>query len=583
MKYELLAQTFERLAKTSSRLEKTAILASFLRDNLDKNDLDATLLLLQGRVFPEWDERTSGVAGKLVLKALTRATGYEQRVVEQHLKQLGDVGDVAEHLMKKKRQQTLFSSPLTLDDVFATLQKLATLEGARSQDIKLAELARLLTSASPLEAKFIVRAVLEDLRVGIAEGTIRDAIALAFFTESFSYNKEKNSLEYVMKSSLLLDDVKKKIKRALDFTADFSVVLRHILLGKSLDEFKLVLGTPFRVMLARKEKTLDMAFQRTGLPVRVEYKYDGFRMQIHKNGNIIHLFTRRLEDVTTQFPDVVDSIKEFVLPKQCILDAEAVGFDPHTGKYRPFQHISKRIKRKNAIAELAKELPVELNVFDVLLFEGTTQITKPLQERLHVLDAILKKDVSRRIVRAKGTIVNDAVAAQEFYEESLAAGNEGMMLKDLKAPYQPGGRVSAWIKMKPIMDELDLVVVAAEWGSGKRSDWMTSFTLACRSAQGVFLEVGKVGTGLKELDDGEHVTFAQLTNLLKPLILTSKGKEVTLRPNIVLTLAYEEIQKSPSYTSGYALRFPRVLALRTDRSIDDIATIDDMQDLFESQ
>ncbi len=583
MKYDVLAKTFERLSQTNSRLEKTVILAEFLRDKLEEKYAEAAILLLQGKVFPEWDDRTSGVAGKLVLRAIARATGHDQSAVEKGLKTTGDIGEVAENLTKTKRQQTLFSAPLTLQDVFDTLQKLATLEGNKSQDIKMAELSRLLTSASPSEAKFIVRAVIEDLRVGIAEGTIRDAMALAFFTTSFSYNKEKNTLEHEMKSSQSLDEMKDAIKRALDLTADFSVVLAHIRAGKPLSDFKLTLGKPCRVMLARKEKTFDEAFARTNFPVRLEYKYDGFRLQIHKNDTKITLFTRRLEDVTHRFPDIVSSVQELILPKQCILDAEAVGYDPKTGKYQPFQHISKRIRRKYDIEGLAKELPVELNIFDVLMLEGVIHIEKPLTERLELLKTLVTHDVVRKLVLVKGIVIDSEDGSQEFYDESLATGNEGIMIKDLSAPYQPGGRVSAWIKMKPIMDELDLVVVEAEWGSGKRSEWMTSFTLACRNDSGKFLQIGKVGTGLKEIDDGEHVTFSQVTELLKPLTIKTEGKIATCKPEVVLSIAYEEIQKSPSYTSGYALRFPRVLALRSDRSTDDIASSDDVQDLYESQ
>lgn len=583
MQYEVLARTFEQLSSTNSRLEKTAILAEFLRDKLDESHAEAALLLLQGRVFPEWDERRSGVAGKLMLRALARASGHDLVTVERELKKTGDVGKVAQNLTTTKRQQTLFSQSLTLQDVFATLQKLATLEGAKSQDYKLAELARLLSSASPLEAKFIVRAVVEDIRIGIAEGTIRDAIALAFFTTSFSYDKKKNDLTYEMKSAQSLDAVKDAIKRALDLTADFSVVLHHIKAGKPLTQFQLTLGKPCRVMLARKEKTLDEAVARTGMPVRVEYKYDGFRLQVHKDGAQIMLFTRRLENVTKQFPDVVADVRDILLPKRCIVDAEAVGYDPATGKYRPFQHISKRIRRKYDIEGLAKELPVELTIFDVLLLEDKVCIEQPLSKRLELLSSLLRKEAPRKVVLAQGVTLTKLEDVQPFYDASLSAGNEGIMIKDLQAPYQPGGRVSAWIKMKPTMDELDLVVVEAEWGSGKRSRWMTSFTLACRNDAGVLLRVGKVGTGLKELDDGEHVTFAQLTSLLEPLTITTKGKLAKVRPEVVLSVAYEEIQKSPSYTSGYALRFPRVLALRSDRSIDDIASIDEVQDLYESQ
>jgi len=334
--------------------------------------------------------------------------------------------------------------------------------------------------------------------------------------------------------------------------------------------------------LARKEKTFSEAFERTGMPVRLEYKYDGFRLQIHKQGNKIKLFTRRLEEVSSQFPDVVEAVKKHVKAINCILDSEAVGYDPKTGKYQPFQHISKRIKRKYSINELAKELPVEINIFDILYLEGNELLDKSLTERIDNLKKVVTEK-EKQIVLAKGILIKTEEEAEKFYQESLDAGNEGVMIKDLSAPYQPGGRVSAWIKMKPIMEELDLVIVGAEWGNGKRSSWLTSFTLACRNDSGDFYELGKVGTGLKEEESEDAVSFPQLTKLLEPLIISKKDKEVRVQPKIVVMVAYEEIQKSPTYNSGYALRFPRVLRLRPDRMPEDIASYDDILDLYESQ
>lgn len=582
MEYIVLAEVFEQLSRTNSRLEKTAILAAFMKD-LPEDSIDASILLLQGRVFPEWDSRTVGMAGKLVLKAISRATGYSEVDVHNKFKEKGDLGDTALTLVAKKRQQTLFSAPLTLDGVFSTLQKLASLEGIGSQDVRLAELSKLLTSAKPIEAKFIVRTVVEDLRVGIAGGTMRDGMAFAFFTEGVLYDSKTNSITHTMKPGYHIEDVKEELKRALDLTADFSTVLKHVLSGKALKDIQLRVGTPCKVMLARKERTFSDAFARTGFPVRLEYKYDGFRLQIHKNGNVVKLFTRRLEDVSAQFPDIVAAVKKHVGVMRCILDGEAVGYDPQTGKYQPFQHISKRIKRKYQVNELVKELPVELTVFDILMMGDDILLDKKLPERLKALNIALRDPKERSLVIAKGLEIDTEAEAEAFYQESLDAGNEGVMIKDLEGIYQPGGRVSTWIKMKPIMDELDLVIVGAEWGSGKRSKWMTSFTLACIGDSGELFEVGKVGTGMKEEESEEAVSFPQLTKLLEPLVVAQKGKEVRVTPQVVVMVAYEEIQKSPTYSSGYALRFPRVLALRPDRAVDDIAAFDDILDLYEGQ
>lgn len=584
MKYKQLANVFEDLSETNSRLKKTEILANFLKEIPD-NFIDETVLLLEGRVFPEWDSRTVGVAAKLVLKVIAKASGYDESEVDKSFQKHGDLGLVAQELFGKKKQKTLFSKSLTLKHVFVTLQKIASLEGIGSQDRKLADISKLLTSADAVEAKFIIRTVLEDLRVGIAQGTLRDSLFYAFFTENFSYDSESKKMIVEVKSGFDQKIVIDKIKRALDLTADFSVVMKHIKSGKSLDEINLIVGTPARCMLARKEQNFSDAFARTGFPARLEYKYDGFRLQIHKKGDSINLFTRRLEDVTKQFPDVVKSLKEHLKCEDCILDAEAVGYDPSTGKYQPFQHISKRIRRKYDIEKLAKELPVELAVFDIVSLEKEVLLDFPFISRLEKLRSLIEEDVSGHLVLAKGIEVNSEEEAQIFYKESLDEGNEGLMIKNLKAAYEPGARVSAWIKMKPTMTDLDLVIVAAEWGAGKRSAWMTSFTLACRNDDGELLTIGKVGTGMKELDseDSDAVSFSQLTELLEPLVQSRKGQEVIVKADVVISIAYEEIQKSSNYNSGFALRFPRVMALRPDRDVEDIASLDYVEELYYDQ
>lgn len=581
MLYKELAQFYESLDSTNSRLEKTVLLAKFLT-KINELNLEPILLLIQGRVYPEWESKKIGVAGKLVAKAIANSMGHSESEVIKQFKKTGDLGQVAFNLCKNKKQQTLFSKQLTIKEVFTTLQKLAEHEGIGSQDVKLSNIHKLLGSASQLEAKFITRTILEDLRIGIALGTIRDAIAYAFYTKNLEYDKEKNSIIFEMKDNLNIEQQKELIKRALDLTADLAIVINHIKEGKNLNEISLEVSTPCKAMLARKERTFQDAFKRTNLPCRVEYKYDGFRLQVHKNNNEVHLFTRSLENVTKQFPDVVLAIQKQVTAKKCILDGELVGFDKKTHKYLPFQKISQRIRRKYEIEKMSEDFPVELNVFDIMFLETKVLIDEPFEKRLKELEKIIKQE-ERKIVLAKGKIISTENEAQKFYEESLKAGNEGIMLKDLQGLYEPGGRVTAWIKFKPVMQELDLVIVGAEWGEGKRSNWLTSFTLACQNEDGEFLEIGKVGTGFKELANEDGVTFEELTKLLEPLIISEKQKEVKTKPEIVIEIQYEEIQKSTSYSSGFALRFPRVTRLRPDRNVEDITFLEDIQDLYYSQ
>lgn len=578
MRYELIAQLFDKLSQTSSRLKKTTHLAQFLQQ-ITSEDIDSAVLLVQGRVFAEWDEHKLGVAGKLVFKALEQASGRSSDFVQKKFTQTGDIGETAYQLIASKQQQTLFSMPLTLNSVFEKLQKIALQQGSGSQDAKLALLNNLLTSATPLEAKFIVRTVIQDLRIGIASSTLRDAIYYAFYTESFSYNMDKNSIDWIANNQR--EQLLASIQRAYDFTADFTMVIKHVMAGDNLKDIQLQVGKPCKAMLARKEKSFQEAFTRTGFPVIIEYKYDGFRLQIHKNGSKVKLFTRRLDEVTTQFPDIVKAVREQVSASTCILDAEAVGYDPQTKQLRPFQHISRRIKRKHNISTLAKELPVTVTVFDILASSGTSHLELPLHKRLEKLSSIFTP-IPYVIEHTHSITTSSQQEAMEFYDQALHNGQEGVMIKNFNAVYQPGGRVSAWIKMKPTMDELDLVIVGAERGNGKRSAWMTSFTLACKGSDGEYYEIGKVGTGMKE-ELGIDVSFPQLTSLLEPLIIAQKHKEVRVQPEVIVEVAYEEIQKSPSYSSGYALRFPRVLRLREDRSAEDIATIDDIREMYGEQ
>jgi DNA ligase-1 len=335
-------------------------------------------------------------------------------------------------------------------------------------------------------------------------------------------------------------------------------------------------------MLYQKVKDMTEAFDRVGKPAAVEYKYDGFRVQVHKEKGKITVFTRRLDDVTSQFPEVVEYVKEHVKGDSFILDAECVGFDPKSKKYLPFQSMSQRIKRKYDIKTVAEKFPVEVNVFDILSCDGDSLLKTPFRERRQLIEKMVEA-VPYRIIPAKQLVTDDPSAAQKFYQEALDSGNEGVMFKNLDGIYKPGSRVGYGVKVKPVMESLDLVIVAAEWGEGKRSGWLTSLTLACYDPDtGAFREIGKVGTGMKEKAE-LGVSFEEITNLLKPNILTEKGRQVTIKPSLVVEVNFEEIQKSPTYGSGYALRFPRVIRIRDDRVPEECSDISLVEDLYSTQ
>ncbi|MHA2023661.1 MAG: ATP-dependent DNA ligase [Candidatus Thorarchaeota archaeon] len=583
MQYKKLVKLYSEVEATSKRLEKTYLVSQFLKKT-DLDDLPKITLLLQGRIFPSYDERKIGVATKVVVKSLNKSLGISADDIEREWKHTGDLGLTAENLAKKKKQATLFSKELTTAKVFANLQKLPEAGGLGAVDRKIGLIAELLTSASGEEARYVIRSVLEDLRVGIGEGVLRDAIVWAFFDSSINVNYDAEKKAIDPENRELYTAYVEAVQSAYNVLNDFGEVASIAKTSglKGLKDVKMAIGKPLKVMLYQKVGSIGEAFERVGTPAIVEYKYDGFRMQVHKTNGKIKIFTRRLDEVTSQFPEVVKYAEQFIKGDNYIVDGEAVGFDVSSKKYLAFQSISQRIKRKYDIEKLSKEFPVELNIFDIMNHEGDSVLGLPLTERREILEKIVTP-MPYKLVLSKKIVTKSEEEAQEFYQASLAAGNEGVMFKNLGGIYKPGSRVGYGVKVKPVMESLDLVIVAAEWGEGKRSGWFTSFTLACYDPDtGIFMEIGKVGTGIKEKVE-LGVSFEQLTSLLKPNVIKEMGREVVVQPMVVVEINFEEIQKSPTYGSGYALRFPRVLRIREDRSPEECSDIFLVEDLYSNQ
>ena len=563
MEYSKLCEIYEELEKNPSRLEKIRILKDFF-GKIKKEKNKDIIYLLQGKVFPSYDKTEMGMSSQLIKKSLSKSTGASENEITKLWKEKGDLGEVAFLLVSKKSQTTLSKSKLTAEKVLENLRKISTFEGEGTVDKKISLVAELLSSATPLEAKYIIRTILKDLRVGIGEGTLRDAIIEATLGERTKENE-------------------KLIQEAIDKTSDLAFVFEKACKGKKeLGKIELIPGRPVKVMLFQKEKTIEEGFERVGKPALIEYKYDGFRMLINKykeGGNEkIKIFTRRLEDVTNQFPEVKEYVKKYVKGKSFILDSEAVGYNPKTKAYMPFQNISQRIKRKYDINKLAKELPVEVNVFDILYYNGRSLLKEPLKKRRKIIEKIIKNQ-PYKIRVSEGIITSDEKEAEKFYNKALMDGQEGVMMKNLDAEYKPGSRVGYGIKIKPEENEFDLVITGAEYGTGKRAGWLTSFDVACIH-KGKLLDVGKVSTGLKEKSE-EGLSYEEMTKKLKPLIIKTEGKHVKVKPEIVVTVTYQNIQKSPKYSSGFALRFPRFTRLRPDRNKEDIATLSEIKKEYE--
>ncbi len=575
MNYKKLAELYEETSSTTKRLEKIKILSKFL-EYLHASDRDVMYLLL-GNIYPEYDERRIGISNQLTIKAISKATGVEVKKVVKEWRTIGDLGIVAEKLTKTKKQSTLYSHILSTKKVIENLRKLPALEGKGTVNKKLSLITELLTSASPLESKYLVRTLIGDLRIGIQDNTVRDAIASAFF-------KDKK-------------EASEKIQLAIDKSNDLAEVFDIAKSGKlkDLEKIHLEIGKPIKAMLPKKVLSIEEGFKAIGKPAAIEYKYDGFRLLIHKKNNKVTLFTRSLENVTKQFPEVVEYILNYIKGNSFILDSEAVGFDKKTKEYKPFQEISQRIRRKYSIEKLREKLPVELNIFDILYYNGKTQLEKPFEKRTKLIKEIVKNH-PYKIIYSKQIITDDEKKAEEFYKQALKDNQEGVMMKNLKAPYKPGRRVGNMVKMKPEVKDLDLVITGAEYGTGKRSGWLSSFILSCKNnrtspsrmggrenSKDNFLEIGKVGTGIKEKSESSGISFEELTEKIKPLIIAEHGKTVKIKPEIIVAVTYQEIQKSPNYKSGFALRFPRFTALRPDKHISEITTLKEIKKDFNNQ
>lgn len=559
MQYSILAETYGRLEKTSGKLEKTRIIAELLKKT-SAEELEQVVLLLNGSVFPAWSAQEIGVANRLMIRAIAKACGISEDAILKKFKQTGDLGLAVEASCGDKRQKTFASKKLTIEKVFTNIQKMAAVSGKGSQEQKINLIAELLASAKSSEAKYAVRTILGELRIGVAEGLIRDAIAQAFSVDADT------------------------VENAWFLNPDYGeIAIIAKTKGESgLKKVNIVLGMPMMVQLAEKSPSLKEALESFENP-SLEYKYDGMRTIIQKKDGNVWVFTRNLEDVTRQFPDIVELCKKGILAKECVIEGETIGMD--RGKPLPFQHLSQRIQRKYDIEEMVKKIPIQINLFDATYLDGEMLLMKPLKDRRKILEKIVRPTPGK-FQMSEQLVTRDLKEAEKFYKKALADGNEGVIVKNLDALYQAGRRVAGgWLKVKPTMENLDLVIIGADYGTGKRAGWFGSFVLGCRNEEGKFLECGMLGTGVKEKKTEEtDVTLKEFTKMLRPLIEKEEGNRVWFKPKVVIEVAYEEIQKSPSYSSGYALRFPRFIRLRTmEKPAEQADTIERIAHLYEMQ
>lgn len=549
MLFKDLAEFCEKLEKISSTLELTARIAEFLRKIEDDNDLYNAVLFILGKVYPPWDEREIGVGVGLIYEALEKVSSVRKAKIEEMVREAGDLGLVAEELIKKKKMATLAFEELTIRKVRETFDEMSSLVGEGSRKKKIMLLTGLYGLSSPLEARYLTRLILSEMRLGVGEGVMRDAIAKAFNSQP----------EVVERAYMITSDLGK-----------VAVVAKNE--GeKGLKSMKIHLHIPVRMMLAQVAESAESAINEMK-KAAVEWKFDGSRVQVHWDGKKVTLYSRRLENVTNALPEMVEEIKNYIKPN-VILDGEIIAVKD--GRPMPFQHVLRRFRRKHDVGKMVEKIPLEVHFFDILYNEGEV-IDLPLSERRKILELAVKE--SEKIKIAKQTVTDDVEQVKQIYADAIDAGHEGVMIKNPSSPYVPGKRGKHWLKLKAIMETLDLVVVGGEWGEGKRSHWISSYELACLdTTTGKLLKVGKVATGFTEED------LDELTEMFKPLITSQQGKIVEFIPKYVFEVAYQEIQKSPKYESGYALRFPRFIRLRDDKDVDEADTIERVEKLYKMQ
>jgi len=580
LKYSLIADAYEKIEATTKRLEMTDYLVELLK-NTPKELIDKVVYLTQGKLYPDFMGIEIGVAEKLAIRAIAKASGHSEKEIEEDLKKTGDIGETAQNFIAKKKQVTLFQQPLTVQKVYETLDKMAKATGEGAMDLKVSLLAGLLANASPKEAKYIVRTVTGKLRLGIADMTVLDALAIAY-----GGGKEARQL----------------LERAYNISSDLGRVAKTLVEEglEGIKKFRVVIGEPIRPMLAERLSSPHEILEKLGGKCAAEYKYDGERIQAHKNGEKVLLFSRRLENITSQYPDAVELLKRHVKAKEAILEGECVAIDPDTGDMLPFQELMHR-RRKYGIEKAMEEYPVSLFMFDVLYVDGKDLTLEPYPVRRKYLNEIIEE--GERIKIAEYLITDNPEELEKFFLEAVEKGCEGLVCKSVMndSIYRAGARGWLWIKYKrdyksEMTDTVDLVVVGAFHGKGRRAGTYGALLLAAYNPEkDVFKTVCKCGSGFTDED------LANLPKMLKPhqiehkhpRVISNLQADVWFEPKIVIEVIGAEITLSPIHTcamdvirkgSGLAIRFPRFTGnYRFDKAAEDATTEKEIIEMYQKQ
>ncbi|MDW8040544.1 MAG: ATP-dependent DNA ligase [Nitrososphaerota archaeon] len=550
--FKALAELCEKLEGIRKRVSMISSVSEFLK-SLEPEEVEPAVSMILGQPFPKWSQRTLEVSWATLSEIIRRITGVDWKIFMEAFSKTGDIGAATRMVFessKIKRQTPLFEKALTITEVRRSFEAIAEAVGAGSREKKERLTEALLSSSSPLEAKYIVKIIVGEMRTGFHEGLMEQAISEAFHVP----------LDVVQRASMVLGDVGAVAAVAKTEGKDG-------LLKVSFKVFR-----PVKLMLAQMASNVAEALKEHGGKTAFEYKLDGARVQIHKQGETIRIYSRRLTDVTESLPEIAETVKRNVEAEEAILEGEVIAVNGE-GHPLPFQHLMRRFKRIHEIEGMASAIPVKLYLFDVLYLNGQSLIALPYLRRRQILAERVGE-----IPLTKQIITDSVEEAENFLKEATSSGHEGLIAKKVDSDYVPGIRGKRWLKIKPILEPLDLVIVAAEYGYGRRREWLSDYHLAARDAEtGEFLTVGKTFKGLTDME------IIEMTKRLKALAIKEEPRRVFVAPKIVVEVAYNEIQKSPKYKCGMALRFARITRIREDKAPEEADTIQRVKEIYKSQ
>lgn len=538
-----LAQTLDRVRRTSSKNEKVRMIAEYLKE-LNPDDAELAARVASGRASERGSKEEAQVGYSTLLDVLKEVTGASGEDVSRIYLEHGDLGEVAEELLRVKKEQALFDEPLTLSDLADAFARLRTVKGQGSVAARRGVVKSLILRASPVEGKYIVKVLTGEMRIGLVTGLLEEAIG-----EAYSLPEGEAA-----RAHMVLGDIGIFAKKAA--SGETSKL--------TIQPFR-----PVNFMLAEPLATATEIAGHFGKAVYAEFKYDGVRAQLHKSGAVVKIYSRRLEDITPSFPEVAGSFSK--TRHDFIADGEIVPFSE--GKPLPFQLLQRRLRRMEDFERAAKNAPVTYFAFDLMFMDGKETLDLPLVERRSLLRTLLK---GTRSLMAESVEVRTEKEVQKAFRKSRDLGFEGLVVKDPASVYAMGKRGSGWVKLKEELDTLDVVIVAAEYGHGKRAGVISDYTFAVRDGDGLKV-IGKAYSGLTDSEIDE------MTKKLKEITTKDFGYRRQVRPVVVLEVAFDSIQQSDRHDSGYALRFPRIKRIRTDKSPAEIDTLDKVKEIFSQQ